>query len=119
MPTRREPRTTDSTDNTLTQWLRTFLAHARANHGVDSALMVNEPGTPDLHCQQLILNAPAGLLTRAQQHSTARSGLTADDLLRFITGIALSTARDQDTEPAHRLLALVLDAVYAVPRQGR
>ncbi|MFF8882653.1 TetR/AcrR family transcriptional regulator [Streptomyces flaveolus] len=112
-------RTTDSADSALAQWLGAFLAHARAHHGMGSALLVDEPGTPDLDCHQLILDAAAGLLTRAQQHGTARSDLTAGDLVRLITGIALSTARDEDAEAAHRLLALVLDAVYAGPCRSR
>ncbi|MFD5099803.1 TetR/AcrR family transcriptional regulator [Streptomyces albidochromogenes] len=112
-------RATDSADSALAQWLGAFLAHARDNHGMGSALMVNEPGETDLDCHQLISNAAAGLLTRAQHHGTARYDLTADDLVRLVTGIALSTAREEDAEPAHRLLALVLDAAYAAPRQSR
>ncbi|MFE6222734.1 hypothetical protein [Streptomyces sp. NPDC057854] len=81
-----------------------------------SALMVDDPGTPELDCHQLILNAAAGLLIPAQRHGTARSDLTADDLLRLVTGIALSTPHDEDAEAARRLLVVVLDAVYAAPR---
>ncbi|MFB9593731.1 TetR/AcrR family transcriptional regulator [Streptomyces racemochromogenes] len=109
----------DSADAALAQWLDAFLAHARANHGMGSALMVNEPDVPDSDCHQLILNAAASLLTRAQHHGTVRSDLTAGDLVRLITGLALSTVRDEDAEAARRLLALVLDAAHAAPRGSR
>ncbi|MEV7196245.1 TetR family transcriptional regulator [Streptomyces sp. NPDC093510] len=111
-----ELRTSDSADDALAEWLDAFLAHARANHGMGSALMINEPGTPDLDCHRLILDAAAGLLTRAQYQGTARADVTADDLTQLITGIALSTARDEDAGSARRLLALMLDAVHAAPR---
>lgn len=112
-------RTSDSADNALAQWLAEFLAHARANQGMGSALMVNEPGAPDLDCHQLILNAADGLLTRAQQHGTARADLAAGDLVQLITGIALSTARNEDAEQARRLLALALDAAHGAPRPSK
>ncbi|MEV6123097.1 helix-turn-helix domain-containing protein [Streptomyces sp. NPDC052077] len=112
-------RTSDSADNALAQWLAEFLAHARANQGMGSALMVNEPGAADLDCHQLILNAADGLLTRAQQHGTARADLAAGDLVQLITGIALSTARNEDAEQARRLLALALDAAHGAPRPSK
>jgi AcrR family transcriptional regulator len=111
-------RTSDSADDALSQWLGAFLVHARANHGMGSAVMVNEPGAPDFDCHQLILNAAAGLLTRAQRRGTARADLAARDLVQLVTGIALSTTRDEDADQAHRLLALVLDAAHRVPRRS-
>ncbi|MFC0598675.1 TetR/AcrR family transcriptional regulator [Streptomyces palmae] len=106
-----------SADDALSRWLGAFLAHARANQGMGSALMVDEPGAPGLDCHRLILDAAAGLLARAQREGTARGDLTAGDLIQLVTGIALSTARGEDPEQAHRLLALVLDAVYGAPRR--
>ncbi|MGW6318105.1 TetR/AcrR family transcriptional regulator [Streptomyces sp. NPDC055099] len=110
--------TSDSADDALAQWLGAFLVHARADHGMGSALMVNEPGAPHLDCHQPILNAATSLLARAQQRGTARADLAAGDLVQLVTGIALSTVRDEDTDQANRLLALVLDAVCGVPRRG-
>ncbi|MCN9241655.1 TetR/AcrR family transcriptional regulator [Streptomyces sp. RY43-2] len=111
-------RTADSADEALSQWLGAFLAHARANQGMGSALMVDEPGVQDLDCHRLILDAAAGLLTRAQRQGTARTDLTADDLVQLVIGIALSTARNEDAEQARRLLALVLDATHEEPRRS-
>ncbi|MGW2955942.1 TetR/AcrR family transcriptional regulator [Streptomyces eurythermus] len=112
-------RTSDSADGALTRWLGAFLAHARANHGMGGALMVNERGAPDSDCHRMILNAAAGVLARAQHHGTVRADLAAGDLVRLVTGIALSTARDEDAEAAQRLLALVLDAAHAAPLRSR
>ncbi|MFE7466268.1 TetR/AcrR family transcriptional regulator [Streptomyces sp. NPDC057499] len=112
-------RTADSADDALERWLGAFLAHARANQGIGSALMVDGPGALGLDCHQLILDAAAGLLTRAQRHGTARDDLAADDLVRLVTAIALSTAHGDDAEQAARLLDLALDAVHGAPRGGR
>ncbi|MFI0984080.1 TetR/AcrR family transcriptional regulator [Streptomyces exfoliatus] len=107
-----------SADDALARWLRAFLAHARLNHGMGSALMVEEPGVPGLDCHRLILDAATGLLDRAQRHGTARPDLTADDLLQLVVGVALSTSHDEDTARPDRLLALILDATHATPRRG-
>ncbi|MEU1212507.1 helix-turn-helix domain-containing protein [Streptomyces sp. NPDC005790] len=111
--------TSDSADDALAQWLRAFLAHARANQGMGSALMVDEPGAPGRNCHQLILDAAAGLLTRAQQLGTARVDLAADDLVKIVVGIALSTAHRSDREQSERLLALILDATHGKPHRGK
>ncbi|GAA2451380.1 TetR/AcrR family transcriptional regulator [Streptomyces pulveraceus] len=108
-------RSSESADDALAHWLRAFLTHARVNQGMGSALMIGEPDAPGLDCHQLILDAAAGLLTRAQQRGTARTDLTADDLVQLVVGIALSTARSEDEEQSERLLALVLDAVRGRP----
>ncbi|QES46653.1 TetR/AcrR family transcriptional regulator [Streptomyces venezuelae] len=100
-------------DEALEQWLRAFLAHARANHGMGSALMLESPGAPVPDCHRLILDAATGLLVRAQRYGTARNDLTAGDLLQLVVGIALSTARSEDADQPGRLLALVVDAVSA------
>ncbi|MEV0521889.1 hypothetical protein AB0I66_00545 [Streptomyces sp. NPDC050439] len=109
----------DSADDALSRWLGAFLDHARADHGMGSALMVNGPGAPHFDCHQLILNAATSLLTRAQRRGTARADVTAGDLVQLVTGIALSTVRDEDTDQANRLLALVLDAACASSQSPR
>ncbi|MEU4267071.1 helix-turn-helix domain-containing protein [Streptomyces sp. NPDC026092] len=108
----------ESADEALAQWLRAFLAHARVSQGIGSALMVGSAGELGLDCHRRILGAAAGLLTRAQRQGTARTDLTADDLLQLVIGIALSTARPEDAGQPDRLLALVLDATQAVPRRS-
>ncbi|MFG2333383.1 TetR/AcrR family transcriptional regulator [Streptomyces sp. NPDC048604] len=107
-----------SADDALARWLGAFLAHARAHHGIGTALMVDEPGATDVDCHGLILNAAAGLLALAQERGTARADLAVDDLLHLVTGIALATAHDEDAERAERLLALALDAAHAGRRRS-
>lgn len=102
-------------DEALAGWLRAFLDHARDSQGLGGALLAEEPAAPGIDCHRLILDTAAGLLAEAQRRGTARAGLTADDLVQLVVGIALSTARGHDAAQPGRLLALVLDAVHAAP----
>ncbi|MCM2388226.1 TetR/AcrR family transcriptional regulator [Streptomyces albipurpureus] len=106
----------ESADDALAQWLHGFLAHARLNKGMGGALMIEEPAALGIDCHQLILHSAAALLSRAQQQGTARADLSADDVIRLVVGIALSTARTEDPGQPDRLLALVLDAAHRPPQ---
>ncbi|MBC9727625.1 TetR/AcrR family transcriptional regulator [Streptomyces sp. TRM68367] len=111
---------TETPDDALAHWLHALLTHARVNHGMVSTVMIEEPVTPGLDCHQVILDAATALLTRAQRQGTARTDLTADDLLQLVAGIALATARRTDADQPERLMNLVLDAAYgrAHPRES-
>ncbi|KIF75084.1 TetR family transcriptional regulator [Streptomyces sp. 150FB] len=112
--------TADSADEALARWLRAFLTHARVNQGMGSALMIEGPEGPDalgVDCHQQILDAATGLLTRAQRLGTARTDLTAGDLVQLVVGIALSTTHGADAEQPERLLELVLDAAHGAGRK--
>ncbi|NML52564.1 TetR/AcrR family transcriptional regulator [Streptomyces sp. R302] len=105
-------------DDALQRWLHDFLDHARANQGMGSALLVETAAAADpfFDCHRRILDAAGGLLDRAQEHGTARADVTVDDLVHLVVGIALSTTGDAGTGPRpHRLLDLVLDAVFGPP----
>ncbi|MEV0972206.1 TetR/AcrR family transcriptional regulator [Microtetraspora glauca] len=105
--------TADSADDALAEWLGAFLVHARVNHGLGGAQMIEEPDTPGFDCHRLLLDAMAALLVRAQRSGTARADLAPGDLLQLVVGIALSTARsDDDPDRPGRLLSLVLDAAH-------
>lgn len=109
----------ESADDALEEWLHAFLAHARVNQGMGSALMVESTEASSLDCHRRILEAATGLLTRAQEHGTARADLTAGELLQLVIGIALSTAGDEHAgQHPHRLLDLVLDATHGTPRRS-
>jgi AcrR family transcriptional regulator len=107
-------------DDALAEWTAAFLAHARDNQGLGGALMMEGPDSLGIDCHRMIREAATSVLDRAQRAGTARPDLTADDLLRFVTGIALATARSpaDDAQP-DRLLALTLDAVHAGPGGAR
>ncbi|MEU6164434.1 TetR/AcrR family transcriptional regulator [Streptomyces tanashiensis] len=109
----------ENADEALEQWLGAFLAHARVNQGMGSALLVESAGELGFDCHRRILDMAAGLLARAQQHGTARADLTADDLLPLVIGIALATAHDERAGQPELLLDLVLDAVHGAPRRGK
>ncbi|MEV7612482.1 TetR/AcrR family transcriptional regulator [Streptomyces sp. NPDC089799] len=108
----------EDADDALEEWLRAFLAHARVNQGMGSALLVESAGELGFDCHRRILDMADGLLVRAQRHGTARADLTADDLLQLVVGIALSTAHSDRIGQPELLLDLVLDAVHAAPRAG-
>ncbi|MFD6244734.1 TetR/AcrR family transcriptional regulator [Streptomyces roseolus] len=107
-------------DGALRQWLHDFLDHARTNQGMGSALLVetaSAAGDPD--CRRRILDAASGLLDRARRDGTARADVTVDELVHLVVGIALSTTGGERPGPEpHRLLELVLDAVFGGPRPG-
>ncbi len=106
-------------DDGLRRWLHDFLDHARANQGMGSALLVETATTADPDCQRRILAAASGLLDRAREHGSARADVSVDDLVHLVVGIALSTTGGEPTgAQPHRLLELVLDAVFAPPREG-
>jgi AcrR family transcriptional regulator len=109
--------TSASPDDALAGWLHAFLAHARDNQGLGSALMLEESGEPGVDCHQRIIDAATALLTNAQRAGSARPDLASRDLIQLVVGIALATARGDDADQPDRLLALVLDTI---PRaQGR
>ncbi|WP_369148930.1 TetR/AcrR family transcriptional regulator [Streptomyces sp. R44] len=109
----------ENADDALAEWLRAFLTHARVNQGMGSALLMESAGQLGFDCHRRIQDMAAGLLSRAQQHGTARVDLTADDLLQLVVGIALSTARSERSGQPELLLDLVLDAVHGAPRRGK
>lgn len=109
----------EDADEALEEWLTAFLAHARVNQGMGSALLVESAGGLGFDCHRRILDVAAGLLARAQRDGSARTDLTADDLLQLVVGIALSTARGDRAGQPGLLLDLVLDAVHGAPRRRK
>ncbi|WTW93126.1 TetR/AcrR family transcriptional regulator [Streptomycetaceae bacterium NBC_01309] len=103
----------DAADAALAEWLAAFLAHARLHQGTGVAAMIEESDGLGVDCHRLITDAAAALLARAQREGTARPDIASDDLVQLVVGIALSAALGGDDEQPARLLALVLDAVYA------
>jgi AcrR family transcriptional regulator len=99
-------------DTALAAWLRAFLDHARLNQGMAGALMAAHAAVSGTDCHQVIRDAAAELLTRAQSAGTARADLTAPDLIQLVVGIALATAHGDDADQPERLLAFVQDAIF-------
>jgi len=95
----------------LTEWARVFLLHARTGQGMGGTLFLEETADLGMDCHAMIENAAAGVLGRAQRAGAARADLSPGDFLQLVTGIALTTVRDEESGQAERLLGLVLDAV--------
>ncbi|TYC66266.1 TetR/AcrR family transcriptional regulator [Streptomyces sp. CB01881] len=109
---------TKPADQALAEWLRAFIAHARTNHGLGGALLLEATDALGADCHRRIEDAVATVVTRAQREGTARPDVTPHDLLRLALGIALTTTGTgpDDEAGADRLLALVLDAAHAPAR---
>ncbi|CAM5437555.1 TetR family transcriptional regulator [Streptomyces spiroverticillatus] len=108
-----------SADEVLARWAEAFLAHARDQQGVGSALLTDASYDLGVDCHRVIVDAAASVLAHAQEHGTARCDLAAADLVQLVTGVALATVHAGDAGQAGRLLSLTLDAVHAAPRKGR
>ncbi|MFI9331366.1 TetR/AcrR family transcriptional regulator [Kitasatospora sp. NPDC052868] len=102
---------TEPADAALADWLGAFVAHARVNQGLGSALLMEAEGSLGTDCHRRIREAATALLSSARNSGTARPDLTPDDLLQLALGVALATPHPGQGDQAERLLDLVLDAV--------
>ncbi|MEV6428896.1 TetR/AcrR family transcriptional regulator [Nocardia sp. NPDC051463] len=94
----------------LTNWLCALLTHARTDHGLGGAVLAG-PVELDFDCRQVIHQAGAVLLTKAQEAGGIRTDVTIDDVIQLIAGIALAARHSADPGQPDRLLRLVLDAL--------
>ncbi|WP_131742397.1 TetR/AcrR family transcriptional regulator [Actinomadura roseirufa] len=106
-----------SPGDALAAWIEVFLAHARSDHGLGGAVLT-EPVETGVDCHAAVHEAARTVLGHAQRAGAARPDAHAADLVRLVTGIALS-AGPGDPDPAQtaRLLGLVMDALR--PPSGR
>jgi len=100
----------------LLEWLGTVTANAATIGGLAIALTRDRAAGPDVaheHCATARLTeAGTPLVRRAADDGALTPGVTIDDLLALVTGIALATEHhpDRATE-ASRLLALTITGV--------
>ncbi|NKY35125.1 TetR/AcrR family transcriptional regulator [Nocardia speluncae] len=102
--------TTDP-DNALREWLRAFLTHARADHGLGGAALT-EPVDLGFDCHARIHEAAHAVVAHAQHAGSVRADVHARDVVQLIVGIALTTSRGSDSDRPEHLLGLVTDALY-------
>lgn len=95
-------------------WLRLFVRHAIGKRGLAMALKRTLDLDSELfsYCHQAIREVAGRLLANAQQAGTVRPDLSVPDVLRLVSGVALtcSEASVSDGE-ADRLLEFLLDAM--------
>jgi len=101
-------------------WLRSFLTYAGAKRGLATALMaITGEDRPPVFaaCHAMIREAGGALLARAQEAGVVRPDVQLWDLLKLVSGIAITCEQAPDCEiMADRLLALVLNGVRAQPQ---
>lgn len=103
-----------SPGDSLAAWLRSFLAYAATKRGLAKALMAAGEEKPAVFaaCHDMIGEAGAALLARAQDAGAVRSDVQLWDLLKLVSGIAMTCEQAHDcVATADRLLALALDGV--------
>ncbi|MEU6413083.1 TetR/AcrR family transcriptional regulator [Microbispora sp. NPDC046933] len=105
----------------LLEWLSAVLADAATIRGLATALTRDRATGPDTAhehcCSEQLTEAGEPLVRRAADEGALAPGVTIDDLLALITGIALATEHHPDpAAEAHRLLGLAIAGVS--PHQG-
>lgn len=94
----------------LDAWLRAFAKHAIASRGMPSsvkAAVTDKQSELGSSCQ-LMHQAGADLLARAQKAGTVRADLTASDMLRLVNAVAWATEESGGRTGADRMLGVVL-----------
>lgn len=104
----------------LLEWLGAVTADAATIRGLAIALTRDpaaDPGAQDNCCSAQLTEAGGPLARRAADDGALAPGVTIDDLLALITGIALATEHHPDpAAEAGRLFGLAVAGVS--PRQG-
>jgi AcrR family transcriptional regulator len=105
----------------LLEWLSAVTADAATIRGLAVALtrdLAADPGAENENCASAPLTeAGDPLVRRAVREGALRPGVTIEDLLTLITGIALATEHHQDpAAEANRLLDLTLAGVSPAGR---
>ena len=99
----------------LAQWMRAFLDYAVTKRGLARALMAASGERPSLFstCHDMITESASALLSRAQAAGAVRSDVELWDLLKLVSGIAMTCEQtpDCDDAMADRLLEIVFRVV--------
>jgi AcrR family transcriptional regulator len=102
---------TEPPGGALAAWMRAFNAYAASKRGLMPTLKEVIDRRSDLfdRCHNDIREAAAAVLADAQKAGTARSDVTANDLLRLTHGLSVATERDPDS--TDRLLSFLIDGL--------
>jgi AcrR family transcriptional regulator len=95
-------------------WLGLFVRHAIAKRGLAMALKRTLDMESELlaYCHEAIRDATGLLLVSAQKAGVVRTDIDVPDVLRLVSGVALTcTAASVTSGEADRLLAFTMDAM--------
>jgi AcrR family transcriptional regulator len=100
----------------LTRWLRGYIGHVSAKHGLAAAFATGRREDSELvaACQTAVEAIGTSLLQRAQESRTVRADVTLRDVITLVNAIAMATETSADDE-ADRMLAIVLSGIAQPP----
>jgi AcrR family transcriptional regulator len=96
----------------LTGWLRAYIDHVSAKHGLAAAFATGRRDDSELvaACQAAVRAIGISLLTRAQRDGVVRSDVELPDIVTLVNAIAMAT-ETADAKEADRMLAIVLAGI--------
>jgi hypothetical protein len=96
----------------LTSWLRAYIEHVSAKHGLAAAFATGRREDSELveSCQAAVEAVGTALLQRAQKSGTVRTDVTLRDVITLVNAIAMATETTGAGE-ADRMLAIVLSGI--------
>jgi AcrR family transcriptional regulator len=103
----------------LTRWLRAYIDHVSAKHGLAAAFATGRREDSELvaACQRAVEAIGTSLLQRAKDGGAVRIDVNLPDVITLVNAIAMATETSDDHD-ADRLLAIVLAGI-AQPGRGR
>jgi AcrR family transcriptional regulator len=99
-------------------WVTAIAGYLVTKRGLSSSLISNLGKDSELlsSCWMAMRDAADRLLTHAQEAGVVRTDITADDVLRLVHGIVVTTERSP--ESTGRLLSLILDGLRPREKGG-
>jgi AcrR family transcriptional regulator len=96
----------------LTRWLRAYIDHVSAKHGLAAAFATGRRDDSELvaACQTAVAAIGTSLLRRAQDGGAVRTDVTLPDVVTLVNAIAMATEGTAACE-ADRMLAIVLAGI--------
>jgi AcrR family transcriptional regulator len=96
----------------LTRWLRAYIDHVSAKHGLAAAFATGRRDDSELvaACQSAVAAIGTSLLRRAQDHGAVRSDVNLPDIVTLVNAIAMAT-ESTDAREADRMLAIVIAGI--------
>jgi AcrR family transcriptional regulator len=98
----------------LSNWLRAYIDHVSAKHGLAAAFATGRRDDSDLvtACQSAVLAIGNSLLQRAQHEGAVRIDVNLPDIITLVNAIAMAS-ETTDTHESERMLAIVLAGIAA------
>jgi AcrR family transcriptional regulator len=96
----------------LTRWLRAYIDHVSAKHGLAAAFATGRRDDSELvaACQAAVAAIGTSLLRRAQDGGAVRTDVTLPHVVTLVNAIAMAT-ENSSADEADRMLAIVLAGI--------